>query len=359
MDIGKFLEGLKTPNETLKDFSDTGFSLLFIFLNKITCNFTKTCLSDLIQQYDSILKTHTIPVLVYIDKKKDFETFFNSKGYNKYTKLFTFPDEKIRETLDVNYQPNHEKMEKKGILEENYLEEEFGLVLIHSGKVMKKFTTFLEHEKPNFLRFVMETELEVTKRPRKSFKKSEISIQKRSIFEAPSSPISLNTEKKKEKKPLINWPSSPFESVDFSSTEEFEANLENILNTKEWRHFFKLYLAQEYAMENISFLEKVEEFKSNTKKRGILLNEILEAHFTQDSIHEINAPAKLVEALNKAVGSIKCNEIPEDLFDKIVNHLKAGPLLDSYSRFILSDLYFEMKNCKVTKNFKTKVIKSK
>lgn len=349
MQFGEELKEFKTmEKECLKDLSDSGFQLLFIFINKISCDFTKKLLQDILSKYDSILKTNTIPVIIYIDKESFFQDYFSTSGGKLYTKLFTYQDNKLREKFKLKDKQEEIKKGKK-------LEEEFGMFLIHSGKVVKTFTTFDEDETPDLLRFIIESEVTVSIRPKKSFKKIEISNQKDyQKVNSPKNPI-IELSKEKKKNSGFKWQSSPFSSLD--STEEYDANLDNVLATKEWRHYFKLFLAQEYALENITFIEKVEEFKTNKNNRGILVNEIIETHFTQDSINEVNAPTKLVEILFKNIGNIRNNEFPNDLFDPIVNHLKLGPLMDSYSRFVLSDLYFEMQNCKVTKNLKRKVIK--
>ena len=112
--------------------------------------------------------------------------------------------------------------------------------------------------------------------------------------------------------------------------------------------YFKIYASREYSVENVIFFEEVSIFKTlNENKKEIRAKEMGKIFFEPDSIHEINTSKSLISIV---LQDIQDGKICEYLFDIVLRDVIQNNLSDTFQRFVISDLYVEMKKKTKKKN---------
>ena len=117
--------------------------------------------------------------------------------------------------------------------------------------------------------------------------------------------------------------------------------LEYVLNDERSLKYFKIYASREYSVENIILFEEIQIYKTlDENKRKIRSKQMMEIFFQKDSIHEINTSNRFIKVLERR---IKEEDFSIDLFDIVLYDVIQNNLMDTFSRFQISELHEEMK----------------
>lgn len=118
--------------------------------------------------------------------------------------------------------------------------------------------------------------------------------------------------------------------------------LDQVMKDKTKRSIFKTFMTSEHCVENLIFIEHVEQYKAESKRdaRAKLAEKIVATFFMDDSFMEINVDG---ETRNSILQQFKSTGPSEDLFDPLVKVLHATVLMDSFSRFKQSPLFAKVK----------------
>ncbi|KAJ3446930.1 regulator of g protein signaling [Anaeramoeba flamelloides] len=114
-----------------------------------------------------------------------------------------------------------------------------------------------------------------------------------------------------------------------------------ILSKEEYYSHFLKYLIQYSCQENLLFYFEVENYrKIIKKKRKLRAHKILRTYIMNDSPSQVNISSTIVQDIMKRV---KQNDFSQDLFNKAQNSIYNLMQNDSYSNFVISDEYKELK----------------
>lgn len=188
---------------------------------------------------------------------------------------------------------------------------EFGLFLVEKGKIIKKWEFKQFGVRPNYGVFLVDVEKEM--------------------------PCDLSGIEKLQ----VMFPHMK-QMVATQKAQLAQSNhiltLDEILHDKPKRSYFKMFCVNEHSVENILFVEQVEQFKSesNTSKRAHVAAQMVNNFLLESSFMEINVNM----ALKKRIANHLLEKGPVDaLFDDAILELKVTVLSDSFTRFKSSKLF--------------------
>ena len=120
--------------------------------------------------------------------------------------------------------------------------------------------------------------------------------------------------------------------------------INNFLKNKKYRELFKKFLEEEFAIENINFIEEIESYKMMklTEQRYKKSKEIFESYLELNSKFELNISSSIRNVLKLEFEKFDETNIPENIFDSVVNEVIICCLSDSYSRFKLTNKFKEL-----------------
>ncbi|KAJ3443850.1 hydroperoxide reductase [Anaeramoeba flamelloides] len=114
-----------------------------------------------------------------------------------------------------------------------------------------------------------------------------------------------------------------------------------ILSKEEYYSHFLKYLVQYSCQENLLFYFEVENYRKITKKkRKLRAHKILRTYIMNGSPSQVNISSIISQDIVKRV---KQNDFSQDLFNKAQNSIYSLMQNDSYSNFVISDEYKELK----------------
>jgi hypothetical protein len=120
--------------------------------------------------------------------------------------------------------------------------------------------------------------------------------------------------------------------------EKFE--YEQIYSSEKYFQAFKIFLSNEFALENALFIENIREYKATPyKDRKKFVEEIQSKFFKEDSKYEINISNRSKIDINTCLQN---REFKDDLFDVIRRELKYGIMFDSFTRYIKTEAFVVM-----------------
>jgi hypothetical protein len=114
--------------------------------------------------------------------------------------------------------------------------------------------------------------------------------------------------------------------------------LTEILKNEKYKNYLKIFMVKEFQNENLIFFEEVSLYQNMPKidrlKRSKM---IFNTFFTEGSNYELNITKKEKEEIIQ-----KLDYSPIDLFDNVLHKNIFVSIINSYSNFLVSDLYKEM-----------------
>eukprot|EP01080_Neovahlkampfia_damariscottae_P006294 gene6294-10300_t len=118
-------------------------------------------------------------------------------------------------------------------------------------------------------------------------------------------------------------------------TIEDSFQIHRFMKNKKYRVLFKKFLEMEYAIENINFIEEVENFKTlkSSEQRYKRSNELYHLFLELNSKYELNISSSIRIVLKSELEQFDETNCPVNLFDGIVNEVIICCLSDSYARF--------------------------
>lgn len=121
-----------------------------------------------------------------------------------------------------------------------------------------------------------------------------------------------------------------------------DMELDDVLLDDTCRRYYKLHVAREHCIETVLFYEHVElQYKKckSVQQRRKLAETIIERFLNPDGMYGLNISLELRDKVKTEFG--RSGPI-SDLFQPVMNHVRATCALDSFLRFKLSDLWIEM-----------------
>lgn len=116
------------------------------------------------------------------------------------------------------------------------------------------------------------------------------------------------------------------------------ATVEEVMNDTKKRSIFKAFAVNEYCVENVQFVEQVQEYKKQqvAEKRASMAKEIVQSYLVEDSFMELNVTNACKDNVQQ---QLLIGGATEHLFDKIVNEMYMTVLADLFRRFKNSELH--------------------
>ncbi|KAJ6250216.1 double hit [Anaeramoeba flamelloides] len=163
-------------------------------------------------------------------------------------------------------------------------------------------------------------------------------IESDSYLSSISSSSESDSNSNSEKEEVVNKNNCD-ENDDLNNIQLIPLNL--ILSKEEYYSHFLKYLIQYSCQENLLFYFEVENYrKIIKKKRKLRAHKILRTYIMNDSPSQVNISSTIVQDIMKRV---KQNDFSQDLFNKAQNSIYTLMQNDSYSNFVISDEYKELK----------------
>jgi hypothetical protein len=318
-----------------------------VWLSNVTFNFLLTCLrcQEVIEVvgelFPTLIMMNTIPVIFHKENKKDAEKeMLNAKDLNAKYIPFCKTTKELQKELGIgnasvgchlkamvacnmiNLVVGEKKRKFTVPLKVENPMSQFGVVIIEKGIIKKKIIYSTLEKRIDFGLFINDIgskpgcKESITKL-KNSFPKVQAKIQRKNTL----------TINRKEEWTLID----------------------DILSDDIGRYYFKAHAINEQSVENILFIEQVNQLKSIYLKKGysygeqfLKLKEIYKTFLDpKDAIMLVNVPEKLSNLLHKELKSFdnlcvdEMNEFIESVSELMNDLLKVvkSTLCDTYSRF--------------------------
>jgi peroxiredoxin len=90
-----YFKKMKTDQgKTVSDLNNQGFTVLLYFVRALACPFCNEALEDIYELYPTLLKLNTMPIIIYKEKKEDFEEYLDQdERTQRYKILMTMKNE--------------------------------------------------------------------------------------------------------------------------------------------------------------------------------------------------------------------------------------------------------------------------
>ncbi|TMS35900.1 hypothetical protein L596_003192 [Steinernema carpocapsae] len=127
-----------------------------------------------------------------------------------------------------------------------------------------------------------------------------------------------------------------------SYAERWETNFQALLGNQIGRHYFRRFLREIHAEENLKFWEAVVEFHTQPDRSVAMQNmarSIFQEYFTEGTPNEIFLPYGMREMIARKV---KNKEVDMTLFDGATKHIEEILKNDPYVRFLQSKEYRDL-----------------
>ncbi|KAK0396222.1 hypothetical protein QR680_001625 [Steinernema hermaphroditum] len=127
-----------------------------------------------------------------------------------------------------------------------------------------------------------------------------------------------------------------------SYAERWETNFQALLGNQIGRHYFRRFLREIHAEENLKFWEAVVEFHTQPDRSVAMQNmarSIFQEYFTEGTSNEIFLPYGMREMIARRV---KNKEVDMTLFDGATKHIEEILKNDPYVRFLQSKEYRDL-----------------
>jgi hypothetical protein len=316
---------------------------------------------------EELLKLNTIPVIVYEEEDTVLKKFFDFSKFNKAFRALPRikRDEKMRKMfrqrsvadfdeavgMTKNYSgPEYERLEKLGFSMERvaFQNEKTANLLVGTYLIVDNKIVAENHQVQFYDRFditkvtlgfgLADTVMVNTvNNVMDSMKSLELKQMKETVFGTDFI--------EKSKKKLEKWKTDSLkrlETIRTSETKEKEKlQLGEILGNPKYLKYFKAFAASEFSSENVLFFEqqniyKVLDIFENRKMKG---ETIYHDFLTPEGEFEINTKAKYIQEVQE---KMKQDNYDKEIFNLLWDDLFMNTVMDTYSRFIFSDLYAEM-----------------
>jgi len=292
------------------------------FIKWIGCPICKHAVEEISEYFPTFLKLNVIPVIchqeTFEEGEKWLSTDFPKHPYAKYLPHVGDIDENIQHEFGLKklsllkhvqaspkifshlahgYKLTSPKVHNPFV--------QFGLFLVNKGNVIKSWDFKKSGSRPDYGKYLLTFD--------------QVSVEHVSKLSAMFPEMNswvTQTEKQNIKVLEESW------------------NINDILNDKELRAEFKIFVINEYSVENLLFVENVEVYQSSDiERRRELSGKIISTFLNDNSLMEVNInkelKSRVIDILSKE------GPIPE-LFDCVVNELKLTVLSDSAIRFMQS-----------------------
>jgi hypothetical protein len=217
--------------------------------------------------------------------------------------------------------------------------------LIQNSKIINYYILEKQYERPDFIRLTIDPDLMGAKKSnlfskfKKAIsKKNEIPVKEEEEKFVKTTPI--DQESGFFSKAFKYFSSSPKSECETKSEKNSEILYSDIYSNSQYFNYFKLFLSEEYALENGLFVEAVTQYvKSNQDERKEIIDYIMSEFFDPISINELNVSSTFKNNLNER---LKNNDLSDDLFKEIKNDVVTGVLFDCFRRFKAHPLFSQM-----------------
>jgi hypothetical protein len=218
--------------------------------------------------------------------------------------------------------------------------------LIQNSKIINYYILEKQFERPDFIRLTIDPDLIGTSKKSTLFskfkkailKKSEIPVKEEEEKFVKTTPI--EQEVGFFSKALKYFSSSPKSECQTKSEKNPEILYSDLYSNPQYFNYFKLFLSEEYALENGLFIEAVDQYvKSKQEERQEIIDYIMNEFFDSTSINELNVSSTFKNQLNER---LQKNDLSHDLFKEIKNDVITGVLFDCFRRFKAHPLFTQM-----------------
>ena len=132
--------------------------------------------------------------------------------------------------------------------------------------------------------------------------------------------------------------------------------IEKLLSDELGRYYFKAHATNEFSVENVIIYEEVAEFKGMIIQPNFKIEnqiekakEIYDTFLKKNSILELNITRSLAKEYEESIKKLDDSDAIEaddlnNFFDKLIDEIGGGVLVDTYSRFLKSSYYTDYKN---------------
>jgi hypothetical protein len=155
----------------------------------------------------------------------------------------------------------------------------------------------------------------------------------------------VTTQQKPEQKPLKSFFSKVFAKPKAGNehhpsynvtieTPDAPKSLQDVYSDKYLYRYFKMYLLKEMSVENLLFVENVNNYKKDVEKRKQWGDHIAKVFFDKKSICELNVSQKEKTKVLEAIQTYD-----EGIFDRMMTDLEISVISDCYIRFSQSNIW--------------------
>lgn len=361
----KVFVGMKTDQGiTVDELCQKGCKVLLYFVYSVGCAFCQGRIDELYNMYDSITKLNVVPILLYNDDSKDYKEFIEkNKRNDNYDVFLSMPQENLTKVFNiqplpkfyfsVHYFKEKFRLEKLGITTNKTVMSKVPKQLatafvIDQNKIISEYRSDAPDERFDWTKIIIDPEnfgisvgetssLDCTYTPIKKKKKSILRSLKIKSLDSEKL-IEKNKEFIEKEKPLGRKRYSLFTFSKRKVEQNEEITLNLMLKVDYYRKYFKIHLANEFAVENLLFYEEVQNYKLlNEEDRKERCIKIIDVFLTKDSNHEINTLHKFIAEVKKKKDS---GDI--DLFKKIEDEIIQNCFVDAFIRMQSTDIWVQM-----------------
>ncbi|KAL0488886.1 regulator of G-protein signaling [Acrasis kona] len=344
--------------------------ILLLFLRHTNCCFCKEALLDLSDNYKTLIKYNTIPIVVHMESPAYFERFLKkfADGNQTMENLTSAYDEDNRISKEFKIKSGW-STQIKYIVEilTRAATNQFvnnpvkppgtddtripALFIIEDNKIINEFRHDHVAVRADYLRVLINPE---------SDNFSLLPVPHRDEIPRTSTSTKL-LPLQEEQKDVQGKPNNTLKRLSRSLSFRFKSlpaaipepkidqviDLDDILDHPKRIRYLHLFASREFAPETVIFYEhvngKYKKIVAELERRGVA-EEIIDLYFNPDSIYEVNTKEKEKNEVRSVL--IERGAIIE-LFDRVLKEMEGQVLIDLYKRFAESDLYLEMvKNVK-------------
>jgi hypothetical protein len=345
-----FKKMIDNKGYSVADYNQLGFRVLLFFTSSLGSIYCQGTMNDILELDSEFTKMNIIPMVIHTESNSKFEEMISSSETTQkfatllhmerqdFMKDFNFnPNNLIEELRNIDEKvPEVQRLKNAGLKILTNLFPEIasmpGCFLIYKQKVIAQYKKDKLHQRFDLGRLVLDTDgfwerynfsvFDSLKKNQTPMKKKKLSFQHI---------VSPRYFKKKG-------------SLDFIPTgkQEKEIKLQDVFNEPHYFRFFKLFSTDEYCVENILFYEEVQRYKRLDEiERPKYANQIFDAFFTEDSVHEINCSREIKLKLKE-----NFEKYEKELFDDAVKDMFFSVFcsLTNYSRMRQMLLYKHLKS---------------
>ena len=384
----EIFDTMKCSNgKSISEINKQGYQVLLFFPSYIGSINCKGTLYDIIEFQEEMLKMNCIPIVAHGEDNLTYEKYINS-SIN--TQIFSSILHMERKSFVKHFKLQHSNLVyetywvmKKGISESQRLNKLgyktdlssltkktlvsilSAVFIIENQKIISEKRKEYQYQRFDLARILIDANgcgsdsrkslfesdflMQIKKTKKKKTQKKGRTTISSSLPENSNKLPSMETNKRFSLNPL-DFMSSKSENLQYLTpnrkslkilNEGGITELEYVLKDERSLKYFKIYASREYSVENIILFEEIQIYKTLVEnKRKIRSKQMMEIFFQKDSIHEINTSNRFIKVLERR---IKEEDFSIDLFDIVLIDVIQNNLMDTFSRFQISELHEEMK----------------